>query len=62
MPSLIEALIEALQAKLAELAGKTDGESVKMRNELILELAKHGVRPQPGPGVHEHFIANVRSK
>jgi hypothetical protein len=49
-----------LQAKLAELEGKTDGPSIKIRNELVAELAKHGIRPQAGPGIHEHFIANVR--
>ena len=48
--------------ELDDLADKTDGASVKRRNELMLALTGFGFRPPTAPGVHEHFIADVRNR
>ena len=49
------------QAEYKDLEGKTDPESIKRRNELMLALTAFGFKPPTAPGVHEHFIADVRT-
>jgi hypothetical protein len=50
------------KAEIDELDGKTDPPSIKRRNELMLALTGFGFKPPTGPGVHEHFIADVRTR